>query len=93
MRGGSLAAVLAARGGTLPEAEARTVGLCILAGLRDMHAGGYCHLDVKPDNLGVQQEGDLRSVALMDYRSAQPVGADCIHCNNCGDQIFNRCSQ
>jgi len=65
------------------------VGLCILTGLRDMHAGGYCHLDVKPDNLGVQQEGDLGSVALMDYGSAQPIGADSIQSNSCADHIFS----
>ena len=76
MRGGSLAGVLAARGGTLLEAEAKVVGFCVLSGLRDMHAGGYCHLDVKPANIGVAEEGDLGTVALMDYGSDEPVGAD-----------------
>ena len=75
MRGGSLADVLAARGGTLSEAEAKIVAFCILSGLQDMHAGGYCHLDVKPDNVGVAQEGDLATVALMDFGSAEPIGA------------------
>ena len=75
MRGGSLAGVLAARGGTLSAAEAKVVGRCTLSALQDMHAGGYCHLDVKPDNVGVEEEGDLGTVALMDFGSAEPSGA------------------
>ncbi len=92
MKGGMLASVLAARDGSLPEAEARVVGRRILLGLRSMHAGGYAHLDVKPDNIGVEGAGDLDSAVLMDFDCSEPVGAarslwvvcchraDCIPC-------------
>ena len=75
MRGGTLAAVLKARGGLLSEADARVVGRNILRGLRSMHANGYAHLDVKPDNIGVAEEGDLDTLVLMDFDCAEPLGA------------------
>ena len=75
MRGGSVRGVLQAHGGRLTEAEAKLAGLCVLKGLRAMHAGGYAHLDIKPANVGVAQEGDLASTTLMDYGSAEPIGA------------------
>ena len=59
----------------MPEVDAKIVGLCILRGLRDMHAGGYCHLDVKPDNVSMAEEGNLRTATLLDYGSAKPIGA------------------
>jgi len=75
MRGGSLSALMAASGGTVPELDAKIVGLCILSGLRNMHAGGYCHLDVKPAKVGLAEDGNLGTAALMDYGSAEPIGA------------------
>ncbi len=75
MRGGSLAAYLAARGGRLPEADVQVLAYCILSGLREMHAGGYCHLDVKPAKVGLAEDGNLGTAALMDYGSAEPIGA------------------
>ncbi len=81
MRGGSLAAFLAAHGGRLPEAEVQVLAYCILSGLQNMHAGGYCHLDVKPANVGLAEAGDLGTAALMDYGSAEPIGVvETSHC-------------
>ena len=51
------------------------LGLCVLRGLHNMHAGGYAHLDIKPENIGLAEEGNLASAMLMDYGSADPVGA------------------
>ena len=70
-----LASVLAARGGRLLEADAKVVGRRILLGLQSMHAGGFAHLDIKPDNIGVEKKGDLDSVVLMDFDCSQPLGA------------------
>ena len=42
----------------------KLVGRCILGGLRDMHAGGFAHLDVKTAK--TVEEGDPGNAALMD---------------------------
>ncbi len=75
MRGGSLCDVVDLCGGQLLESDGKVVMSCILQGLRAMHEGGYAHLDIKPANIGLAEEGDLNSVALLDYGSAEPVGA------------------
>ena len=75
MKGGMLASVLAARGGRFSEADSKVVGRRILLGLQSMHAGGFAHLDVKPDNIGVEVEGDLDSAVLMDFDCSEPLGA------------------
>jgi len=75
MRGGSLCDVVELCGGQLLETDGKVVMSCILQGLRAMHEGGYAHLDVKPANIGLAEEGDLNSVTLLDYGSAEPIGA------------------
>ncbi len=76
MRGGTLDDELAeADDGKLSETDGKLVGRCILRGLRDMHAGGYAHLDIKPRNIGLAEEGCLDDAALMDFGSVEPLGA------------------
>src|ERR1700733_7821816 len=36
----------------------------LLQGLSEMHQAGFCHLDIKPNNLAVQHDGTVRLIAF-----------------------------
>ena len=57
------------RKGTLTEAQIKRLLLPIVAGLRQMHAAGFLHRDVKPANIFIRR-GD-ESPVLLDFGSAR----------------------
>lgn len=58
--GGSLADRIQSRGGGLPEFEIRRYAKTILEGLRYIHDKGFVHCDVKPRNILVFDDGDVK---------------------------------
>jgi serine/threonine protein kinase len=72
-QGQSLAHYLATHGNKLTEQELLRVFLPILNGLQAIHDAGLLHLDIKPDNIYLRQDG---SPMLIDFGSArQPTSA------------------
>ncbi|WP_295453008.1 bifunctional serine/threonine-protein kinase/formylglycine-generating enzyme family protein [uncultured Thiodictyon sp.] len=70
--GRSLAEHLAERGGRLPEGEARQLILPILEGLSAVHAEGFLHRDIKPDNIYLAQiAGGGSRPLLLDFGAAR----------------------
>jgi len=65
--GESLARLLE-RCGTLTERQLTDCLLPILGGLQLVHASGYIHRDIKPDNIYLRQDG---SAVLLDFGSAR----------------------
>ena len=61
------------REGAVPEPIARVIGVRVARGLAAMHAAGWVHGDVKPENVRLDAEG--RAV-LVDLGFARPAGAD-----------------
>ena len=57
--GGSLAGILQARG-ALPEEECRRIGACVAEALGCAHERKILHRDVKPGNVLLTKEGDVR---------------------------------
>ena len=57
------------RKGTLAEAQIKRVLLPIVAGLRQMHAAGFLHRDVKPANIFIRRSDE--SPVLLDFGSAR----------------------
>ena len=57
------------RKGTLTEAQIKRVLLPIVAGLRQMHAAGFLHRDVKPANIFIRRSDE--SPVLLDFGSAR----------------------
>ena len=66
--GASLGALLKAHG-TLSEAQLRRVLLPIVDGLRAVHAAGFLHRDIKPDNVYVRHSDE--SPVLLDFGAAR----------------------
>ena len=66
-RGGAVSGLLA-RGGPLPEARVREIGLQLLDALGAAHAAGVVHRDVKPQNVLLVEEG---RVQLADFGIAR----------------------
>lgn len=66
-RGENLDAMLE-RPDTLPERELMGILLPVLDGLAQVHAAGFIHRDIKPDNLYVRADG---SPVLIDFGSAR----------------------
>ncbi len=60
---GSTVSMMRRRGGTLPIVEAGAILLDALAGLGYMHAQGYVHRDVKPENIILTGEGGTAKVS------------------------------
>ena len=59
--------------GTLTEAQLKRVVLPVAEGLREVHAAGFLHRDVKPSNIFVRRSDE--SPVLLDFGSArQAVG-------------------
>ncbi|MEC8511334.1 MAG: AAA family ATPase [Planctomycetota bacterium] len=61
------------REGAVPEPIARSLGARVARGLAAMHAAGWVHGDVKPENVRLDAEG--RAV-LVDLGFARPAGAE-----------------
>ena len=57
------------RTGTLTEAQIKRLLLPIVAGLRQMHAAGFLHRDVKPANIFIRRSDE--SPVLLDFGSAR----------------------
>ncbi len=57
--GGSLAGVLQGRG-ALPEEECRRIGACVAEALGSAHERKILHRDVKPGNVLLTQDGEIR---------------------------------
>ena len=68
----SLAEYLERQGGRLPEAQARALLQPILDGLRAVHAKGFLHRDIKPQNIYLARtEGGGARPILLDFGSAR----------------------
>ncbi len=72
--GSTLQARLAA--GPLPLGDALTVGTCLFAALRDAHAHGVLHRDVKPANLMLGEGAPLPGATLIDFGLARSSRLD-----------------
>ncbi len=59
-----------AAGGALPEPLVRSIAGGVAGALAALHAGGYVHADVKPDNIRIEPHG---RVVLMDFGFAQTL--------------------
>lgn len=57
MERGSLQARLEEIGGAMEEGEFLRMAVDVLWGLRDLHRAGMVHMDVKPDNVLLDEEG------------------------------------
>ena len=68
--GKTLAAYLEEKGGRLPEKIALAIMLPLLDGLREVHAKGFLHRDIKPQNIYLTKTG---TPILLDFGSARMV--------------------
>ena len=66
--------VLLGRRGTLTEAQLRRVVLPIADGLRQVHAAGFLHRDVKPANVHIRRSDE--SPVLLDFGAARQSMSD-----------------
>jgi serine/threonine protein kinase len=60
MEGGSVRTLLKRRGGKLDELTARRVMFHALLGMEFLHSKGILHRDLKPDNMLVDRNGDIK---------------------------------
>ncbi|MCY2960135.1 MAG: protein kinase [Planctomycetota bacterium] len=60
------------REGAAPEPLVRRVGLSLAGGLAALHAAGFVHGDVKPENVRLDAEGNA---VLLDLGFARPIAA------------------
>ncbi|WP_425589200.1 serine/threonine-protein kinase [Streptomyces siamensis] len=65
------------RDGPLDEREAARIGLELVAALRQVHAGGVLHRDIKPGNVLVERQGHRR-VVLTDFGIAALQDAEAL---------------
>ena len=68
--GTTLAAYIEEKGGSLPEKLALAIMLPLLDGLREVHAKGFLHRDIKPQNIYLTKTG---TPILLDFGSARMV--------------------
>ena len=71
VEGGSLAEVMKAADGPLPESEVRTILEQILTGLSYAHEQGVVHRDLKPSNVLVTVKDSRPVVKIIDFGIAQ----------------------
>ncbi|KDP31943.1 hypothetical protein JCGZ_12404 [Jatropha curcas] len=69
--GGSLAKLVKNSGGCLPESEIKRFTRSILKGLRDIHAKGFVHCDIKLQNLLLFDNGEVK---IADFGLATKTG-------------------
>ncbi|KAJ1419135.1 Serine/threonine-protein kinase, active site [Sesbania bispinosa] len=69
--GGTLADQLKNHGGRFPESLARRYTRSIVEGLKHIHANGFVHCDVKPQNILVFDNGDVK---IADFGLAKETG-------------------
>jgi len=62
--------------GPISVMETITVGRALLTGLREAHAHGVLHRDVKPANMMVDKEGPLQNAVLLDFGLMPSVNID-----------------
>ena len=67
----TIAEYLERRGGRLPEAEAVQLIRLILEGLRAVHAQGFLHRDIKPQNIYLADTGGAPRPLLIDFGAAR----------------------
>lgn len=72
-QGESLAGYLKRHGGFLEETALMKIFLPILSGLQAVHEAGLVHLDIKPDNIYLRQDGEPM---LIDFGSARQLRSD-----------------
>lgn len=66
--GVNLAEYLVQKGGTLPEAEIKEIGISLLRGVADLSRQGIRHQDIKPENIFITSDGALK---ILDFGSAR----------------------
>jgi len=72
-QGESLAGYLKRHGGFLEESALMRIFLPILSGLQAVHEAGLVHLDIKPDNIYLRQDGEPM---LIDFGSSRQSRED-----------------
>ena len=60
--------------GAMALSEIQTVLARILGALEHMHARGFVHCDIKPENVVLATSGDFASATLCDFDLATPIG-------------------
>lgn len=74
----ALAAMTAARGGTIPIDEVLPIAVNVARALGAAHAGGVVHRDLKPDNVILTPDGGVKVVdfGLARFGGSSPAAAD-----------------
>lgn len=67
---------VARQGGTLPEQAVKEYMMPVMEGLKELHAGGVLHRDIKPQNIYLTEEG--RPI-LLDFGSAKQFVGEKTH--------------
>ena len=60
------------RGRTFPDSAVKSIMTQVLTGIQALHTLGYCHLDLKPDNIFIKKKGNL-DICIGDFGLALPV--------------------
>jgi serine/threonine protein kinase len=56
--------------------ENQVIAWALREALEGVHAGGFVHCDIKPDNILIRNKSDLGSVVLSDFGSARQIPDD-----------------
>jgi serine/threonine protein kinase len=56
--------------------ENQVIAWALREALEGVHAGGFVHCDIKPDNIFIANKSDLRSVVLADFGLAEQIPDD-----------------
>jgi len=68
LEGQDLAGLLKSKGGRLPAQQAVEITLSVLKGLQAVHEAGLLHRDIKPQNIYISQNGEVK---LLDFGAAR----------------------
>ncbi|CAG9974262.1 unnamed protein product [Clonostachys byssicola] len=71
----------------LPEAQAASISLQVLEGLKFMHQNNFAHRDLKPNNLLVQHAGPSWWVKISDFGTSKEIGMATL-CSNVGTVAY-----